>query len=73
MDLPATLIALSCAAAIFGWANWRQRRDRSKLPGEGSLMPLTLIQMAAVVAVVVLTGHLVTLATGIPFRGRMSY
>ncbi len=73
MDLSATLIALACAAAIFAWANWKQRRERDNIPGEVSLIPLTLIQMAAVVAVVVLAGHLVSLATGMPFHGRMNY
>jgi hypothetical protein len=73
MDLPTTLISMAAAAAIFGWANWRQRKERDGIPGEVSLLPLTLIQMAAVVAVVVLAGHLISLATGVPFQGRMNY
>lgn len=73
MDLATTLISMAAAAAIFGWANWRQRKERDGIPGEVSLLPLTLIQMAAVVAVVVLAGHLISLATGVPFQGRMSY
>lgn len=73
MDLSTTLIAMAAAAAIFGWANWRQRKERDNIPGEVSLLPLTLIQMAAVVAVVVLAGHLISLATGVTFQGRMNY
>ena len=73
MDLTTTLASIAVAGAIFGWANWKQRRERDNIPGEVSLIPLTLIQMAAVVAVVVLAGHLISLATGVPFQGRMSY
>jgi ABC-type xylose transport system permease subunit len=73
MDLSTTLIGMAAAAAIFAWANWRQRKERDRTPGDVSLVPLTLIQMAAVVAVVVLVGHLISLATGVPFQGRMNY
>jgi|GEM_PF-1767408 ABC-type xylose transport system permease subunit len=73
MDLSSTLIGLAASAAIFAWANWRQRRERDKIPGEVSLLPLTLIQMAAIVAIVVLAGHLISLATGVTFHGRMNY
>ena len=73
MDLTTTLVSLVVAGALFGWANWRQRKERDNIPGEVSLIPFTLIQMAAVVAVVVLAGHLISLATGVPFQGRMSY
>jgi len=70
MDLVPTLIGLAVSAAVFGLANWRQRRDKDSLPGESSPLPLTLIQMAGVVAFVVLAGHLVTLLTGVHFKGR---
>jgi hypothetical protein len=73
MDLSTTLISLAAAAGVFGWANWRQRKERDNIPGDVSLIPFTLIQMAAVVAVVVLAGHLISLATGVTFQGRMSY
>ena len=73
MDLSTTLLAIAAVAAIFTWANWRQRKEPDNILGEVSLLPLTLIQMAAVVAVVVLVGHLISLATGIQFQGRMSY
>jgi len=70
MDFPTTIIAMALAASMFSIANWRQRLDKESLPGESSPLPLTLIQMACVVAFLVLTGHLVTLITGVPFRGR---
>lgn len=73
MDLTTTLASIAVAGAIFAWANWRQRKERDNIPGEVSLIPFTLIQMSAVVAVVVLAGHLISLATGVPFQGRMSY
>jgi hypothetical protein len=73
MDLSTTLFAIAAVAAIFAWANWRQRKEPDNILGEVSLLPLTLIQMAAVVAVVVLVGHLISLTTGIQFQGRMSY
>jgi len=73
MYLTTTLTGMVVAGAILGWANWKQRKERDNIPGEVSLIPLTLIQMAAVVAVVVLAGHLISLATGVPFQGRMSY
>jgi hypothetical protein len=73
MDLSSTLIGLIAAAGVFAWANWRQRKERDNIPGEVSLLPLTLIQMAAVVAVVVFVAHLISLATGVPFQGRRSY
>jgi hypothetical protein len=73
MDLSTTLLAIAAVAAIFTWANWRQRKEPDNILGEVSLLPLTLIQMAAVVAVVVLMAHLISLATGIQFQGRLSY
>lgn len=73
MELSTTLIGIAAAAATFGWANWRQRKQRENIPGEGILLPFTLIQMVAVVAVVVLVGHLISLATGVQFHGRMNY
>ncbi len=73
MTLSVTLTGLAVAAVVFGWANWRQRRDREREPGDVSLLPLTLIQMAAIVAMLVMLGHLVSLLTGAPFRGRIDY
>jgi uncharacterized membrane protein YidH (DUF202 family) len=69
MDLSSTLIGLVISAAVFGWANWQQRRERE--PSDVSLIPFTLIQMVGVVAIVVMAGHLISLLTGVPFRGRM--
>ena len=73
MGLIPTLVGMALAAVIFGWANWHQRKDRDRILGEVSLLPLTLIQMAAMVAGVVLAGHLLSLATGVTFQGRMNY
>jgi hypothetical protein len=71
MDAEPTVAVLLAAAAVFGWANWRQRRGHP--PGEPSLVPYTLIQMVAVVAFMVMAAHMISLLTGTPFRGRMGY
>ena len=72
MTLKITLTGLALAVLVFSWANWRQRRDRNRAPGDVSLIPLTLIQMVALVAGLTLSAHLISLLTGLPFRGRFS-
>lgn len=70
MDLYPTLIVLALAAAAFAAANWHQRRER--MPGDVTLIPHTMIQILAVVICLVMLAHLVTLATGHPFKGRFA-
>jgi uncharacterized membrane protein YidH (DUF202 family) len=61
MGLGVTLVVLGAALAIAALANWRERRPR---PGNPSLMPYTAIQIVAVVVVVLMGAHVVSLLTG---------
>lgn len=61
MGLGATLTILGVALAIAGLANWRERRPR---PGHPSLVPYTAIQIVAIVVVVLMGAHVVSLLTG---------
>ncbi len=61
MGLGATLTVLGMALAIAAFANWRERRPR---PGHPSLVPYTAIQIAAIVLVVLMGAHVVSLLTG---------
>jgi len=61
MGLGATLTTLGVALAIAGLANWRERRPR---PGNPSLVPYTAVQIVAIVVVVLMGAHVVSLLTG---------
>jgi hypothetical protein len=74
MPLDATIALLAAAVALFGWANWRERRERARPPGEPpSLVPHMLLQMIAVVVALVMLAHLLSWATGAPFKGRLGF
>ena len=68
MSLTATLIVLVLAGALFGWANWDSRRERP--PGQPSLIPHTVLQMLALIAIVLMAAHVVSLLSGTPLVGR---
>lgn len=70
MDLLTTLIALSAAVLLFAFA--RRQDQKERLPGNVTLIPYTMIQIFAIVTCLVLLGHLVTLVSGVPFKGRYS-
>ena len=70
MDLTTTLISIALSASLFAWANWRHRRHVS---GGTFPVPYMAIQMIALVATLVMAGHMGSLITRQPFRGRMNY
>jgi uncharacterized membrane protein YidH (DUF202 family) len=61
VGLGATLTILGMALAVAALANWRERRPR---PGHPSLVPYTVIQIVAIVVVVLMGAHVVSLLTG---------
>ncbi|MBM3518993.1 MAG: hypothetical protein FJX56_14245 [Alphaproteobacteria bacterium] len=68
MSLPATLGALILAVAALGLSLWRARRPPTG--DRAPLVPHGVVQFVALVAIVALLGHLVSLLTGQPFTGR---
>jgi hypothetical protein len=68
VTLAVTLGLLAAALATFGGALYAARRPAP--PGEPRMVPWTGIQFVSLVVVVLMLAHLVTLATGTPFRGR---
>jgi hypothetical protein len=68
MSLELTVAILLGALAIAGLANWRERRPREL--GRPPWVPSTAIQVIAVVVVIVMLAHLVSLLTGQPLKGR---
>jgi hypothetical protein len=68
MSLELTLAVLFAALAVAALANWRERRPRDF--GRPPLVPYTVIQVIAVLVVILMLAHLVSLLTGQPLRGR---
>ena len=68
MPLAPTLILLAVGVIAFGLANYRSRQPRA--PGNPPLIPFGAIQFVALVVVVLMLAHLVTLLTGQPLTGR---
>jgi hypothetical protein len=68
MSLELTVGILLCALAITVLANWRERRPREL--GHPSWVPATAIQVIAIVVVIIMLAHLVSLLTGRPLKGR---
>jgi hypothetical protein len=68
MRLGLTLAVLLAALAIAGLANWRERRPHDF--GRPPLLPYTTIQLIAVVVIILMAAHLVSLLTGHPLKGR---
>jgi hypothetical protein len=69
MSLTATLAILAAAALVFGWATYKGRQPYE--PGRARYVPYLAIQFVAVLAIILMAGHLVTLLTGKPFTGRL--
>ena len=70
MSMTATIILLTSSAAVFGVANWRSRKPYEL--GKPDPVPWVLIQFAAILGIVLMLAHLVSLLTGQPFTGRFS-
>jgi hypothetical protein len=51
-------------------ANWHERRPRAL--GRPPLVPHSAIQVVAVLVIIVMLAHLVSLLTGQPLKGRLS-
>jgi len=69
MSLTSTLIVLLLALVVAGLANWRERRPRPL--GDPPLVPYTAIQMVALVVVILMLAHVVSLLSGQPLTGRL--
>ena len=64
------LARVTLALAVAAFAGHRQRRPTE--PGEPRLIPYVGLQIAAVVVVLLMLAHLVTLLSGQPFTGRFA-
>jgi uncharacterized membrane protein AbrB (regulator of aidB expression) len=73
MSLTATLIMLALAAALFGWTIWAECRPRDPLNLNPPLIPRGFLQFAALLAIILMLAHLITLATGKPFTGNRGF
>jgi hypothetical protein len=70
MGLSTTLILLAGAVVAFVVALYQHRRPREL--GHVSLLPYGGIQFAALVLVVLMVAHLISLLSGAPLIGRFS-
>jgi len=68
MSETTTLIAFLIAAVLFVLAHWQARRERE--PGRLPLIPWTAVQFVALVGVVLLLAHLISIWSGHPLVGR---
>ena len=69
MSLELTIACLLAALLIAGVANWRESRPRDL--GRPSLVSYSAIQVLAVLVVILMLAHLVSLLTGQPLQGRL--
>ena len=69
MSLTLTLIILAVCVAILGIAQIRERRKYE--PGRVSLIPWVPLQFVAMMGMILMLAHLVSLLTGEPLVGRM--
>ena len=68
MGLGWTLALLAIGLTLAGLGRWQEARPRDL--GDLRLVPTTAILAVGVLLVVLTAAHLVSLATGIPLRGR---
>lgn len=69
LALTPTLVILVLAGSLFVWSNLRMRRAPDPL--RPRLLPHTLIMTLALVVVILMLAHLVSLVTGRPLTGRL--
>ena len=69
MSLTVTLIILAVCVAVLGIAQIRERRKYE--PGRVSLIPWVPLQFVAMMGMILMLAHLVSLLTGEPLVGRM--
>ncbi len=69
MTLTVTLVVLGTAVVLGGLSNVMARRPSE--PGKPRMIPYLAIQYLAILVVVLMLAHLITLWTGKPFTGRM--
>lgn len=68
MSFELSLITTVISALLFALATWQGRRERE--PGRPALFPWHGLQFVALVGMVVFGVHLLSLWTGIDFKGR---
>lgn len=68
MSMTTTLIVLGVAVVLGGFANWRSRKPY--VPGKPPLLPYAMVQYLAILVVILMLGHMISLITGEPFKGR---
>ena len=69
MSLPVTLGIILAALAVLGYSTYKARRPYQ--PGNPPFVPYLAIQFVAVLTIILMLGHLITLLTGKPFIGRL--
>jgi hypothetical protein len=68
MSLAITLVVLVAAAVAFAVVTVLARRPT--VPGQVRLVPLGALQFVALLIVIMMAAHLVSLLTGTPLNGR---
>ena len=68
IEWAVTLALLAAGVALFGFATWRARQPPQPL--KVRMVNYTLVQFAAVLFVLLVVAHVITLATGEPMIGR---
>lgn len=71
LALTPTLLILTAATGLFAWSNWRQRQEPDLL--RPRMLPHTLIMAVALLVMILMLAHLVSLATGRPLTGRFGF
>ncbi|MCG8378799.1 MAG: hypothetical protein MI865_04900 [Proteobacteria bacterium] len=69
MSLSVTLITILAAMAVLGFAIYKARQPYQ--PAKRFHVPYLAIQFIAILTIILMLGHLVTLVTGKPFTGRL--
>ena len=62
MNLPATLSVMAVAALAFALSTWRARKPAE--PGRPRLIPMGAVQFVALLVVILMAAHLISLLTG---------